>query len=57
MTNDIANLNAAEIDAIAGGPIQWVAIGGAVLVVAAGAEAAKKIIEVGEKLHDAVCDH
>lgn len=54
---NVIELNETEIMAVDGGAITLTAIAAAVVAVAAVATAANEIIEVGEKIHDAVCDH
>jgi hypothetical protein len=58
MNSSIETLNDYEIDFVAGGPLSLfarvvIAAGGAAAV----SDAAKSIIEVGEKIHDALCAH
>ena len=59
---NVIELNETEIFEVAGGPLPALLVLGAkvaagVGAVAVAANAAKDIIEVGEKIHDAVCDH
>ena len=54
--NDFTPMTEIEIDLVAGGP--WYVVAGAVVAVGAAVVAAGTgLITIGEKIHDAVCDH
>ena len=54
--SDFTPMTEIEIDLVAGGP--WYVVAGAVVAVGAAAIAAGQgLIAIGEKIHDAVCDH
>lgn len=58
MDNEMNILSDDEIDVVSGGALLFLgAVAAAAVAVGAVALAAKALIEVGEKLHDATCKH